>query len=198
MSNHDRIQKDPLALIIVEITKAMKADFGRQYQAQFKTDDDMTQYKRRLYAKLRGIDINDIADGYELYVDAGKTFCPGIPELLDFIRQAEKSRKQNLSNLADADRVAALPAPSIECNPLQILAEAKQSAIACAARDMSMAEKLKAHDALLTLHAHHIKRRDFNFENACAVSYCKLPGGLSHNTKGGGPFYCREHYRQAG
>lgn len=192
MTRDEKIKNDPLAMVIVEVTKAMKSDYGRQYQSQFKTDDDMTQYKRRLYTKLRDYDINDIADGYELYVDSGKTFCPTIPDLLEFVEQASKRRKQLEANAAEVSRIAALPAPKIQCNPSELLRQARAKPTG------NLEEVLRNHNAVLQINARHIQHREFGAEHSCAIGFCKRLGSLSHNTKGGGPFYCIEHYRQTG
>lgn len=197
MNNYDQVRNDPLALVIVQITNAMKADFGRQYQVQFKTNEDLTQYKRRLYTKLRAFDINDIANGYESYIDSGKTFCPTVPDLLECVEEEKKRRIQREQAATEVHRVATLPPPTIQCDPLKMLADAKQAAQQ--RKDgPSMGERLVAHNALLTLHSKYIKKREFGSEKCCEVGYCKKPGAFSHNTKGGGPFYCLEHYRQAG
>lgn len=197
MSNQDRINSDPLAKIIAEICLVMKTDFGRQYASQFKTDDDLRLYKRRLYTKLHGFDVGDIADAYELFVDSGKTFCPTIPELLEHVEIAQKQRKQREQATAEVSRVAALPPPTIQCDPLAMLAEAKQ-AVKQRKDGLSREEQIKKHDAVLVIYGKSIKKREFGPEKCCEVGYCKKPGTLSHNTKGGGPFYCTEHYRQAG
>lgn len=192
----NRITNDPLARIITEVCVAMKTDFGRQYISQFKTDDELRMYKRRLYAKLRGFDLNDIADGYELFVDGGRTFCPTIPELIEFTQQAERLRKQREKSAADVQRVTALPAPKIHCDPLAMLAEAKRAAMTRRGGP-SLVDQLKSHEALLKSHAKHIKTREFGPEKTCDVGHCKNPGALSHGTTGGGPFYCAKHYHQS-
>lgn len=197
MSNQDRINNDPLARIIAEICLVMKTDFGRQYASQFKADDDLRLYKRRLYSKLRDFDVGDIADAYELFVESGKTFCPTIPELLEHVKNAQEQRRQREEAAKEVSRVAALPPPTIQCDPLAMLAEAKQ-AVKQRKDGVNIEERLAAHNAVVVLFGRNIKKREFGPEKCCEVGYCKKPGALSHNTKGGGPFYCLEHYRQAG
>jgi hypothetical protein len=192
-----RINDDPLAKLIVEICLVMRTDFGRQFSVQFRTEDDLRQYKRRLYTKLRGFDVNDVADGYELFVDGGKAFCPTIPELIEHVELAQKQRRQRELAAADVQRVTALPAPTIQCDPLKMLAEAKRAAMTRRGGP-SLADRLKSHEALLKSHAKNIKTREFGPDKCCDVGHCKNPGALSHGTTGSGPFYCAKHYRQSG
>jgi len=194
LTKDERIKSDPLACVIVEITAAMKADFGRQYAAQFKSNDDLQLYKRRLYTKLREFEINDIADGYEKYIDSGNTFCPSVPDLVEFSKQSEKSRKKKEQAQKEVSKVAALPSPKKQCDPLQMLADAKKESNG----GKSLAEKLQAHQALLTIHSQHIFKHHYDGDKKCAVDFCDKSGSLSSNTKGGGPFYCKEHYRKLG
>lgn len=192
MNAQERIAGDPLAMVIQEVTVAMKTDFGRQYQSQFKTDEDLRQYKRRLYTKLRDFDINDVADGYEIYVNSNKGFCPTIPEFIACVEQAEKESRRRREAEIEVARVAALPPPTVQCNSAEMLRQAK----AKPKGDLQAA--LKNHDAVLKINSHNIKSRRFGPEHSCAIGFCQKAGALSHNTKGGGPFYCLEHYRQAG
>lgn len=187
----EKINSDPLAKIIQSITQAMKADFGQQYAKQFKTDDDMRMYKRRLYTKLKGHEIGDIADGYEMYVDGVNKFTPTIPDLIAIVEQARKNRLHAEANKAEVARISALPAPTITCDPMALLAEAKKAPTG------NMAEKMAAHKALLTMHSKHIRNPVFH-GHGCAVSHCRNLGSMTTSTKGGETWYCRDHYRNAG
>lgn len=184
---------NPRQRLIVELTKCMKADFLNVFSKSFKTSDDLRDYRRRLYQKVKGFELCDIEDGYETYIESKPKFCPTIPELLACIESARKERLRSQNEHLEAERLASLPPPTIQCNPLQMLAEAKRSAPGAP----TMEERLKSHAALLTLHSHLIKKPRFGAIHKCGVSGCAELGALSTTTKGGGNFYCREHYRQA-
>jgi hypothetical protein len=188
-----RIDADPLAKTIQSVTNAMKADYGTQFDRLFKTEADLTEFKRRFYKRVRGKELGDIADGYEAYVDAKNKYMPNLEDLMIEIDEIETNRRRREQNQAEAERVAALPAPKIECNPLEMLAEAKKSKTGTRTRE----ECLKAHDALLTLHAHLIKHIEPDHFHSCEVGFCRKPGSISTNPKGG-PYYCLEHYKIAG
>jgi hypothetical protein len=194
MTKEERIKNDPLAQVILQITHAMKTDFGAQYKKQFANDEDLRLYKRRLYTKLIDSSVPDIIDGYEAYIESGKTFCPTIPELITNIEAAKKDRLRKEANNREVQRVAALPAPKVvECNPLAMLAEAKDKA-----GTVSKADILKNHEAVITLAGDKIRRVDVLPVHCCAVGFCQKPGVLSRATVGNGDFFCKEHFRQTG
>lgn len=191
---------DKLAEVIVDITKAMKADFGQQYIKQFAVDEDLRQYKRRLYAKLRDKNLADIMTAYDDYVEAGNKFCPNIPELLEHIDEAAKNRRRLEANHEEALRIGNTPKPTIECQPLEMLKDArealrqKQQTSEEKMRDRAAA--LKAHEELLHAHRNNIQRKYADNEHSCHVGYCSKPGTMSTGTTGKGNFYCAENYRQ--
>ena len=194
MTKEERIKNDPIAQVILQITHAMKIDFGAQYKKQFENDEDLRQYKRRLYTKLIDSLVPDIIDGYEAYIESGKVFCPTIPELITNIEAAKKNRLRKEANNREVERVAALPAPKvIECNPMALLAESKNKA-----GPIDRAHTLKNHEALLTLAGDKIRKVAVLPSQLCAVGFCQKPGALSRATNGGGEFYCAEHFRQTG
>lgn len=192
----DRIKNDPLAVTIQSLTDAMKADFGRSYSNQFSDPEELRLYKRRLYQKLRGLHIEDIKIGYEKYVDTGHKYCPTVPELLDVVKQAEKVRKQSERAWAETERKAqALPSPTIQCNPLEMLAEAQAKAEQGKGSGVSKEQLLANHKAVLEIFGTRIRKPRFGPQHKCAVSFCNKFGTLSSGTTGHGNFYCVEHYR---
>jgi hypothetical protein len=80
----DRGKNDPLADLINSLISCMKADFGGRFVARFPEPEDLRQFKRRLYSKLRGHSIDRILAGYERYVEQNPTptFPPTVPELI--------------------------------------------------------------------------------------------------------------------
>jgi len=192
----ERIESDPLAKAIVSMMNAMKADFGPIFTKAFSTEEETTQYKRRLYKKLKGISLNAIIDGYESLVDKGTKFCPTVPEILEAVVRAEKEHKKAQINRIEAERVSALPPPTITCDPVQMFADAKAKQTGRPTR-AEMDSMIENHRALLILHGNNIKSIRPNGDQICKYGACNKAGTLSGSTSGGGNFYCIEHFRMA-
>jgi hypothetical protein len=191
---------DPLGRCIVSLINAMKLDFGHKFKSQFGDSDALRMYKRRLYAKLRDSNLEDIVNGYERFSDARNEWPPTIPEMVDFVEQARKARAQLESNRDEVERLAALPAPIIQCNPLEMLAKAKSAAQPAGKKDHDAwmerkAAALQNHNAVLTLHSHKIRKNYGRPEHQCNFPGCYKTGALSSATGGGGNFYCADHFR---
>lgn len=189
-----------LAKVIINITKAMKADFGQQYIKQFSVDEDLRQYKRQLYSRMKGYNLQDIMNAYDEYVNAGNEFCPNIPALLKLVDAAAKSRRQSEANQAEALRIGNTQPTTRDCNPLAMLKDAREALKAKPqTKEERLAERLqalKAHHQLLELDKDKIKRHFVDAEHQCHVGYCDKPGSLSHGTTGKGNFYCQEHFQE--
>jgi len=108
---------DPLADLINSLISCMKADFGGRFVARFPEQEDLRQFKRRLYSKLRGHDIDRILAGYERYVEQNITpkFPPTVPELISSIRgvpvaepvkQIERQPAKNPDEVIDCKTIA--------------------------------------------------------------------------------------------
>jgi len=78
----ERIKNDQLAMVIVSIIKAMKADYGSQYLRDFPTEESVILFKRRLYQKLNGLSVAAIIDGYETAATESPKFCPNIIQIV--------------------------------------------------------------------------------------------------------------------
>lgn len=189
---------DSLKEIIIDITNAMKSDFGKRYSEQFKTDEDLRQYRRRLYSKLRSEKIENIVDGYETLISKQHSWPPTVPELVDSIDQIakEKTKKQKL--IEEAEELARLPPPTHSVNPLKMLATAKTAVEADNHSDWleRKALALKNHESVIAVAKAQGKIRRGQHE---AKHYCKFPGcdslgAISNGTKGGENFYCQDHY----
>lgn len=201
----ERINADPLAKTIVSIMNAMRADYGRIFTKQFGGEDGkeiITLFKRRLYQKLKGIDIEAIVEGYEICIGRNTKFCPTVPEIVGAALETVKAHKKRDQNLEEAARVSALPAPKIiECDPLAMLAKVKRNATnpeeASEDRMKRRADILQNHEALLVLNSHKIKRRYAGQEHSCEYGGCNSAGGIANSTTGNGNYYCATHYRMA-
>lgn len=185
---------DPLAQCILSMISAMQSDFGHRYTSQYADPEQLRQYKRRLYQKLKGFEIPDIVDGYEIYLKTKSEWPPTVPRLLEHVEEAEAARRKKEENKRIADKVAALPVPKvIECDPLAMLAEAKDKA-----GTASKADILKNHEAVITLAGDKIRKVEVQPHHCCAVGFCQKPGVLSRATGGNGDFFCVEHFRLTG
>jgi len=186
------------------MTKAMRNDFGRQFSKKFACNEDLLAYKRRLFEKLKNTALDDIVNGYEDYVDSGNKFVPELPELLKFIRGATDQRMKQSKLAAESATIAALPAPTIECDPVEMLIAAKKAykPIADAMetdadRLKQRLEVLKNHEAIITLAGSHVRHLYADSDHSCGVSGCYKAGTMTGGTTGGGNYYCKEHYRMS-
>jgi len=184
-------------MTITSLVNAMRFDFGHKFISVFKDKESLRMYKRRLYSQLRGCDVQDLADGYENFLDGRPEWPPTVPDLCGCVDKCRQSRLKALANQAEAERVAALPPPSVECDPLAMFAEAKAKTDTLPAnRDERRAQLLQLHNATLSAHSDKIKHIYAQHEHSCSVGFCKSAGVLSASTKGDGNFYCREHFRE--
>ena len=198
----DRVKSDPLAMAIVHMMRAMASDYGAMFTKQFPTEESAKEFKQRLYKKLGGIEITSIYEGYELAVQASPKFCPNAMQIVASAVAAEKDAKRKEKNRLEAERVSALPPPTITCNPIAMLREAMAK---IAAEEAGMTkeqkrerhlERLKAHEALMAEHMAKIRHNPQ--DHLCAAHMCGNAGTMSHGITGGGNYYCADHFRRNG
>ncbi|MDE3023151.1 MAG: hypothetical protein KGI54_15095 [Pseudomonadota bacterium] len=184
---------------IVEMVKAMQADFGRTFQNQFHDPEVLAEFKNRLLTKLRGYPPGAIISGYEQCVDRNPKFCPTVPEIEASTKEIIKNLEQAEKNRIETQRLAALPAPTISCNPVEMFAKAKEShdseKLTSEQRMKKRDEAMKNHNALLIIHSHLIKRVYADYDHLCKFPGCRKAGSISRGTKGGDNFYCLQHFR---
>lgn len=207
-----RISADPLAVAVKTIVDVMATDFGERFTRTFSDAEQVRQLKRRLYAKLKGIAITDIHDGYDRLVDSKPSFVPTVPEIVEAVLFAQKQRRNSEKNQQEANRLAELPpskeiSESIANDNLKkirvMLSEAtahmdkKETPDEMSARLVRLEEKRLAHEALL---AESFPKKTPYIEpsHECSVSWCRDAGTISHSPKGGGNFYCAKHFRDSG
>lgn len=194
----NQFDHDPLAKMVVHIINAMQADFGRLFTMQFDDPEVLKNYKRRLYAKLKGFPLNAIVSGYENHVEKNTKYIPTVPELVASIQAAVKQDQTDAKNKDEAERLAALPAPTIECNPLEMLAKAKSATSGQRTKQeerLARNDALKNHNAVLNLHSHRYTRRFAQPSHYCAVPGCNKAGTISAGTNGGSNWLCSKHFR---
>jgi hypothetical protein len=187
----------PLQITLRSILSAMQADYPEKFKSRFKDQSLLDEFKKRIFQKVRHFDLAEIADGYELWIDSdrGKSFLPTIPELVECIEKIKEDNQKALAKKLESERVAALPSPTIACDPLKLLSEAKNS-LKSEITQQDRDEMIVAHEALLRLHEKNIHHPKFDqSKHGCAVAHCRKLGSMSTGLKGGGNFYCQEHYR---
>lgn len=208
-----KVAGDPLAQAVKTVVDVMRTDFGERFARAFADAEQVRQLKRRLYAKLKGLAVCDIIDGYDDLVATKPAFVPSVPEIVEAVLCAQKARLKAEREASEARRIAALPpSPEIsESAAKQNLAKIRALlSDACAdmgkretegerqARLKRLDDKVAAHEALLDqAFPHRGKPRMVETHHECAVGWCMNPGTLSHSTNGGS-FFCREHFKPSG
>lgn len=203
--------KQSLVYALKLIEKNMRSDFGHLYSTQFKTDEDLRDWKKRIYTKLNGLHPKDILDGYEAIVDAKPAHMPTIPEILDATTHSQKTRLKHEQNQREAERLSALP-PSKEISDniahenlkriRALLADAgekmdkKETEAERKERLVRLEQKRLAHEELIKqdfpLHGKEL----ITITHKCSVGWCDKPGTLSSAISGNGNYFCREHWRK--
>jgi hypothetical protein len=194
----EKIKNDPIAVCVVTLINAMKADFSYKFASQFSEAGALRLYKRRLYQKLKDVELADVYEAYEGYVDNKPEWPPTIPQLIGLIAEAAKNRRKAGLNTRQAEELATLPAPNVrQCNPLALLAEAKQNAAIQPSASWleRKAELIQNHNATLMVYGKNI-RKIFP-EKACSVPGCMYCGTVSSGIRGDDNFYCSEHFFNA-
>jgi hypothetical protein len=200
----ERIRKDPLALAIVQVTDAMRLDYGRIFSGQIRNEAELKEFRRNLYVRLSEDGFKaypeHIYPGYKLALAEHPKYCPNTNELVACINEARKRAKVAEKNRREAERVALAPPLNItrEVNPIAML----RAAMAQIALDEHGFTKEQRHGAHLKRLAAHEKlmadyqrgKRLTSAGHSCSDPCCGQPGTLSRSTVGGGNYYCREHF----
>lgn len=193
-----RISEDPLACCIVDLINAMQADFGIKFRTQFAEEsENLRNYKRRLYARLRGHELLAIQRAYERYIDLEPRpeWPPTIPEFLECLDAVERKIRIAKRNQEEIERIDSLPPPKIiECNPIQMLRDAIANA-----KPKTLEQRLKEldeHNELLRKYSSKIYSHHESLAHLCVYQGCSNTGTMSHGTRGEGNFYCSEHFRK--
>jgi hypothetical protein len=174
----------------------MYVDYGSQFANRFKSELELQIYKNRLLERFKGHDPRIILAGYERAAAESPKFIPGVQELISAIEAVDKEHKKAEINRIEAERVSALPPPTITCDPVQMFAEAKEKQNGLPTR-AEMDARIENHRALLIIHGDKIRSINPNDDQLCKHGMCNNAGTLSGSTSGGGNFYCSDHFRSA-
>lgn len=213
---------DPLKDAVQLLVAVFKSDFGDQWSRQFEpvagepqtAEQLLRLWKRRCYAKLRGVDSAAIVDGYEQCVAERRPYMPNLAELTETIVTLDRRRKHNREEIA----AVSVPAPRfsgglagyvtdvLEPNAESSVAQrelAKMRAILDrpagmkAERDARLAANVAAHEALLRGQRELgllLERGYDRSQFRCAVTGCQRPGTLTSSINGSAVWYCPAHF----
>ena len=188
---------------IILLVNVLKVDYMQQFHRTYKTESDVRIFQNRLRERFRGYNPTAILSGYELCASKTVKFMPTVQELIESIETVAKNLKTAEINRKEAERVSALPAPTITCDPVAMFVKAKQeydSAIkpeTAEERAESQRDKLKNHAALLALAGSNVRKIEITEALRCQYHGCRKAGTMSNGTRGESNFYCSTHYRIA-
>lgn len=193
-ANGNQPISDPLQNCIIGMIAAMKADFGNKFKSQFADPEELRQYKRRLYQMLRGRDIKHITDAYNGYAMSGKEWPPTVPELITALDDVEKTERRKQAEEINHLMKLSRPEPKISCNPLEMLANAKGKTVddrTPEQKEQDWQDLLQRHKAMVA----PFSVRNIDADHLCAYPSCNKAGSISDSIRGGGTWYCGEHFR---
>ena len=174
----------------------MLADFPVQYRKSYPDKKTAKVFKERLENKLGNFEPEDIIFGYENCVEETPKYLPAIPDLISHIKEIAKARVKRLEGNAEAERIATLPKPTIQCNPMDMLKKANEAAkggdksdleVWLKKKEVARLENIKTVGAVSKKYASHI--------HLCGVNGCNRSGSLASSTAGGENWYCSNHFR---
>lgn len=202
--------KQSMVYAIETLARQLKIDFGRLYSSRFANDQDLKDWKNRLWTKAKGLHPQDMLDGYESIVDTKPGRLPEIPEIVAATLDFQKKRTQEEKNKSEAERIGMMPpkpeiSESVARQNLKKIRELlgttfgrmeePETGQQRKERLIRLEQKRIAHEELLN--------KDFPLRgqdiipppsHECHVGWCRKPGTLSSSVSGNGNFYCSEHF----
>lgn len=188
----------------------MRLDFGDRFMKQFREKTDAKAWVNRLYARLYGTDSALLVDGYGRAVEQHRPHMPSLDDIVSAVRALAGERKRQADQL-DYVNAPRLPAGSGIAGYVEYLAAEAEGDVArgCIAmmreilsrpdaatpeeRRERLDKALAAHDKLLAMVP--LRPRVYGERRECGKTGCSNPGTMSHDTRGEGPWFCREHFR---
>jgi|APLak6261660231_1056022.scaffolds.fasta_scaffold00088_36 hypothetical protein len=181
---------------IILLVNVLKIDYAREFKKIYYDDYSVNILKNRLLERFKKQDPRIILSGYEKAASESPKFMPGVQELIAAIEAVGKEEKRAEINRIEAERVSALPPPTITCDPTKMFIEAKENQKGIPTR-AEMDKRIENHRALLIIHGKNIRSIKPNGDQLCKYSMCKNAGTISSSTKGEENFYCAEHWRES-
>ena len=197
-------QSTKLSEIINSMMRAMKTDYPINYKSACKNQEGAVYLKKRLMEKLKIFNHIDIIDGYEIATEQSPDFMPTIPAIYSQVSLLHDKRKQKEKNAQETLRMENSPEPTIKCNPLAMLAEAKAKLKIKypndteEARIKRLAIAREEHKKVMEAYEKKKANTGVSQEHMCGFHSCYNAGTMSHGLKGDSTFYCNAHFRRAG
>ena len=125
------------------------------------------------------------------------TWPPSIAEFMVLIKEV-RSNVNRLERegieLAERERLAALPAPTHQVNAVEELAKAKKTSGRTHEETLEMLAK---HEELIAQHKRlgHIRTAIRHVNTKCAVNHCHKAGAFTSSQKGSDNWFCGSHYK---
>jgi hypothetical protein len=208
-SKTEKVNNDPLAKVIVSMVDAMRADYGDNFKRTFTDKEQLTQLKRRLYSKLKGLDLADIMDGYDKITSEKKSFLPTIPEIVGATLHCQKERKKAERDKAEVLHLSTLPPVSVVpenvardnlkklremfCDALS-KADSPETMQGKAERLVRLNQSFLGHEAVMKRDFKNYGKQVIDLDHNCSVSFCGRLGTFTASTSGASNWYCKEHY----
>jgi len=181
---------------LILLVNVLRVDYALEFKKIYYDEFTVNILKNRLLERFKGKDPRIILAGYERAASESPKFIPRVQELIQAIESVDKEHKKSEINRIEAERVSALPAPTITCDPVQMFADAKENQNGIPTR-AEMDARIENHMALLIIHANKIRSIRPTPEQLCKYVSCGDSGTISTSTKGDGNYYCSLHYRMA-
>ena len=155
---------------IILLVNVLRVDHKVQFEKEFSTDFEMQLFKNRLRERFKGYDPRIILAGYERAAAKNPDYMPRVQQIITSVEECDKEHKKSEAMRIEAERVSALPAPTITCDPVQMLADskAKQNGLPTSAE---MDAKIENHRALLIIHGDKIRSIKPTSEQLCKYGY---------------------------
>lgn len=197
--------KQSLGFALKTLENCLKADYGSLFTSQFKTDDDLNEWKKRIWVKMMGLHPQDILDGYEAITDDKTRKMPNVPDLVQSTLESQKKRIKREKNQVESESIALLPKPEVKIDKKRIfdlireymgdieLTENKEQK---KERLERLKQKTIDHQDMITRFLGNIKYV-IEPSHECNVGHCLKAGTISSSTTGNGNYYCAEHYRKS-
>jgi len=180
-------QTSSMKQTIIDLTLAMKADFGALYASVFKDPEDLREFKNRLLTRLKGVDPVCLTDGYEQLLEADLKYPPTAQEIIKSAIEVKRKRDREQREREAIESKKLEPPPTMTVEPLKLLSEAKEEK-----PEITFQDRAKAHEALIkTFDAQgKIRRTPYHMSSGCASFGCKNPGTVSSSLRGTDTWYC--------
>jgi len=182
--------------IVITITTALSVDYASQFKKAYATDEEITLLKKRMWMGLKNINPQYAAKAYQLLCDESPEYMPTLQSILSKSKSIQAKTMREQAEIEERERLAELPAPTHNVNPVEMLVKAKM--VASNQGDSTQAERderIARHNAVISEYTRlgHVETAPRPDNWKCAVHHCRqagvLSGGFSET------WYCKEHHR---